>query len=927
MGKQKLRRTYGKLPLLFVPNAGQTERRVRYYAQGAGFAFYLTKHKAVLALNRGKRGEALELRFRGANPNPRLEAAHPVAGKVNYLTGAHRYTNLPTYQDVTYRNLWPGIDMVLRGRAGKLEYEFLVRPGAKVGDIGLAYEGTSGISIDRAGELLIRTPLGTLTDAAPRSYQPIGGRTVAVGSHFVLGRRADGKRLYGFRVAGYDPRHPLVIDPGLAYSTFLGGTFDDRGLDIALDAQGDAYVAGTTDSPDFPTTPGAFATTYHGNGDVFVTKLNPSGSAPVYSTYLGGTASEFFPSIAIDGQGNAYVTGATGQGPSSGGFPVTPGAFDTTYHGVGDAFVAKLSASGSTLLYSTFLGGSDFESGESIAVDALGDAYVAGSTASSDFPTTAGAFDTTPNGDFDAFVTKLNPSGTGLVYSTYLGGGTAGAAAPLDTGADIAIDASGNAYVTGDTGSTDFPTTPGAFDQSYNGPSSGFETGDVFVTKLAPTGSSLVYSTYLGGAEFEEIGGIAVDGQGNAYVLGTTRSANFPTTGGAYDTTLSGGEDAFVTKLNAAGSGLAYSTYLGGSSLDGGGVAAGVGGGGVAVDGTGSAYVTGNTFSTDFPTTFGAFDQTLNGGLDAYVTKLNPVGSDLAYSSYLGGTDSEEGASVAIGAQGDAYLTGLTVSNDFPTTPGAFDTTFNSSSNLEEDAFVTTVVVPGPPASLILAPKAATNAVGSQHCSTATVKDAFGRATPGVIVRFSVTGSVSTSGIGTTNTSGQASFCYTGPELPGADAIQAFADTDKNGSQGTTEPGDTATKSWVLPKSTPLCKVTLDGQITATNGDKATFDGNAKVDGSGKPSGEETYQDHGPAQPQTVKQISVLALVCSPDGKQAGIFGKAAINGSGSFFYKIDLQDLAEPGIGADTYRILLATGYDSGVHTLQGGNVQIHFG
>ncbi|MCM3541322.1 HYR domain-containing protein, partial [Priestia endophytica] len=289
-----------------------------------------------------------------------------------------------------------------------------------------------------------------------------------------------------------------------------------------------------TGSADFPTTPGAFDTTYNGNGDAFVTKLDPTGSMLIYSTYLGGTNVEVGNDIVVDAGGNAYVTGLT----FSTNFPTTPGAFDTTYNGSGDVFVTKLNPTGSTLIYSTYLGGgTSTEQGEGIAVDAGGNAYVTGFTHSTDFPTTPGAFDTTLSGFVDAFVTKLNPTGSMLIYSTYLGG------TDSDRGFGIALDAGGNAYVTGFTESANFPTTPGAFDTTYNG------SGDVFVTKLNPTGSTLIYSTYLGGTNEEGGSGIAVDAGGNAYITGFTNSTDFPTTPGAFDTTLNGNSDAFVTKL------------------------------------------------------------------------------------------------------------------------------------------------------------------------------------------------------------------------------------------------------------------------------------------------------------------------------------------------------------------------------------------
>jgi hypothetical protein len=669
--ERRAKEAYGQLPLSFVPNRGQTDRRVRYYAQAQGFGFYLTEDKAVIALQKRERGARLALRFLGANPNARLEATRPGAGRVNYLRGSDPKQwkiGLPTYHEVTYRELWPGVDMVFRGQGGKLKYEFRLAPGADPRDIRLAYRGAEGLSIGAAGALLIDTPLGVVRDSQPRSYQRVGGKRVPVGSRYALKR---GTSTYGFQVGpSYDRRRQLVIDPGLEYSTYLGGSSFDFGFDIAVDGQGNAYVTGEAGSADFPTTAGASDTILE-TVDAFVTKLNANGTGLVYSTYLGGSASDIGNGIAVDGQGSAYVTGDT----LSSDFPTTLGAFDRSFPGgYHNPFVTKLNATGTGLDYSTYFGGSHADVGYDIAVDGQGNAYLTGQTTSRDYPTTPDAFDThiVPNQNpEDAFVAKFDTTASGaasLVYSTYLGGSSS------DVGSSIAVDGQGNAYVTGQTFSNNFPTTVGAFDFL---PKMGVNS---YVTKLNATGSSLAYSTYLGGSQSESGSSIAVDGQGSAYVTGTTLSADFPTTPGAFASSLNGFGDAFVTKLNAAGSALAYSTFLGGGESEG--------GGGVAVDGQGNAYVTGNTRSDDFPTIPGAFDSSLNGRADAFVTELNPAGQgdgDLVYSTYLGGSYEEEGNGIAVDGPGSAYLTGTSGAADFPTTAGAFDRSVNGSV----DVFVT----------------------------------------------------------------------------------------------------------------------------------------------------------------------------------------------------------------------------------------------
>ncbi|HEV3021971.1 MAG TPA: SBBP repeat-containing protein, partial [Pirellulales bacterium] len=467
----------------------------------------------------------------------------------------------------------------------------------------------------------------------------------------------------------YDTSKPLVIDPVLSYSTYLGGSGNDQGNGIAVDASGDAYITGWTQSASFPGTSGGFS----GTQDAFVTKLNASGTAIVYSTYLGGGGSSAYSSasgIALDASGDAYITGWT----QSANFPTTNGAFQGTFAGSQDAFVAELNATGSSLVYSTYLGGSTGgvyggEYGAAIAVDASGDAYVTGTTGTSNFPTTANAFQRTSysGGLGDAFVTEFNATGSALIYSTILGGtaGDPGYSTTLDTeGQGIALDSSDNVYVTGQTASDTFATTAGAF-QTANPKGEAGGLYGAFVSKIntASSGSaSLVYSTYLAGTGYGESGnGIAVDASGDAYVTGTTASNDFPTAN-AFQPAIGYGYgyyNAFVTKLNAAGSALVYSTYLGGKGNDS--------GNGIAVDAAGEAVVAGSTQSTNFPTANALQTAFGGGGQDAFVAKFSAAGSSLVYSTYLGGGGSDSGAGIALDSSGNAYVTGTTSSTNFPT--------------------------------------------------------------------------------------------------------------------------------------------------------------------------------------------------------------------------------------------------------------------
>jgi hypothetical protein len=462
---------------------------------------------------------------------------------------------------------------------------------------------------------------------------------------------------------------------GLIYSTYIGGNNYDYGTSIAIDNSGNAYITGATYSTDYPITPGAFQTTKGVGDDVFVTKLNSTGTGLIYSTYIGGSDYDFGYAIALDGSGNAYITGETW----STDYDITPGAFQTTLSGSEgwpDVFVTKLNSTGTGLIYSTYIGGSDYDYGFAIAIDNSGNAYVTGVTNSTDYNITAGAFQTTIAGFSDVFVTQLNSTGTGLIYSTYIGGSNE------DGGYSIAIDDSGNAYITGFTTSTDYDITPGTFQTTGGGSNT-----DVFVTKLNSTGTGLIYSTYIGGSSNDVGYSIAIDGSGNAYITGETYSTDYDTTPGAFQATNVGIYDVFVTKLNSTGSGLIYSTYIGGSDEDR--------GNSIAIDHTGNAYVTGETYSTDYDITPDVFQNIYGGSQDVFVTKLNSTGTALLYSTYIGGSDYDYALSIALDKSGNVYITGWTESTDYDITRGAFQTNCGGgTTDLVEvgyggDAFIT----------------------------------------------------------------------------------------------------------------------------------------------------------------------------------------------------------------------------------------------
>jgi hypothetical protein len=577
--------------------------------------------------------------FIGANPSAESVALDPLDARVHYMVGSAEEwrTDLPSYGRLEYRNVYPGIDIVYYGDPSqRLEYDFVLHPGSEPSQIRLRFEGAERVHSDTNGDMLLRTAAGEWRHTNPAIYQLKSGKR-----HKLAGRfRAEGPDEVAFEIGEYDRTLPLVIDPTLAYSTFLGGSGQDSAMSIAVDAAGNAYLTGYTESLNFPAASGSRAGNPSGV-DVYVAKLSPAGKL-LYITYLGGSGDDRAYGIAVDSSGAAVVAGWT----YSTNFPVVNGA-QPRLGGGRDGFVAKLNAAGNALVFSTYLGGSGADSGNAVALDPQGNIYVAGETDSTNFPVLNG-FQIQIGGRQDAFLAKFSSAGTKL-YGTYLGG------IGDDRATAIAVDAAGNAYVTGSTFSSNLPVAH-AFQPTLGGGQ------DAFAAKIGPTGNALIYSTYLGGSggtiSAPEIGnGIAVDSAGCAYIAGTTSSSNFPTSN-PLKSSLSGSQDAFVLKLSASGSALVYSTYLGGSSID---MAMAI-----AVDSTGRAYLAGYTASTDFPAV-SAVQSTYAGGYDAFLARLNSAGNALEMATYFGGTGSDCAYGIALDVSGGIYLAGQTLSPDFPT--------------------------------------------------------------------------------------------------------------------------------------------------------------------------------------------------------------------------------------------------------------------
>jgi hypothetical protein len=636
---------FGRLPLTFIQNQGQVDARVAYYVQGRDKTLYFTPQGITFALTGPTEGApgpratgpmaavrpvgfgtapssegghrwVLKLEFVGANPDVQPRGQDPTSARISYFKGprAAWKMGLKSYATLVYADLWPGIDLIYSGTVNRLKYAFRVKPGADPRQIGLAYRGATSVQLTAEGQLAVSTPVGGMTDEKPYAYQEVEGQRVEVPAAYALtGEGAGGRQRYGFRVGSYDRSKPLLLDPAVL----------------------------------------------------------------VYAGYLGGAAQEEGEDIAVDGAGNAYVTGLTASTEAT--FPETVGPDLSPNGGSVDAFVAKINAAGTALIYAGYLGGAGFDAASGIAVDRAGNAFIVGSTASTEatFPVKVGPDLSYNGGSNDAFVAKINAAGTALVYAGYLGG------AGFELGNGIAVDGAGSVYVTGTTSSNQatFPVKVGP-DLSSNG------GADVFVAKVNAAGTTLDYAGYIGGAALDQGNDIAVDGAGNASVVGNTASsdATFPVKVGP-DLSFNGPDgDAFVAKVNAAGTALLYAGYLGGA-----GVEIGLG---IAVDGRGNAYVTGATTSTEatFPVKVGP-DLSFNGGRgDVYVAKVNAAGTALDYAGYIGGDLREWGNDIAVDAAGNAYVTGFTTSTEatFPVREGP-----DLSHNGSEDAFVAKVNVAG----------------------------------------------------------------------------------------------------------------------------------------------------------------------------------------------------------------------------------------
>ena len=704
-------------PVTFEINRGQTDPHVRFLSRSGSGDLFLASNEVVLALKNQKHitpahrpllapvhpsalhTSVIRMHLAGANPDAPVRGEGELPGKSNYFRGRDRsqwVTNVSHYASVRYEGVYSGVDMVYYGQHHRMEYDFRLAAGADPSQIRLSIAGADRVSLTRKGDLELRTVDGVVEQQRPVVYQEVDGVRHRVDGKYVLASNKSASTEVGFQIGEYDHSRPLVIDPVLAWATYLGGSDNDEGNGIALDPDGFIYVVGTTKSVDFPTTSGAWDVNLNGASDAFVSKLTPDGSALVYSTYIGGSGDEQGFGIGVAPSGRAYITGST---TSSHDFPIASPpkanpAQPAYAGGTSDAFVTALEKNGDALFYSTYWGGRGFEKkgdggdvGYAIAVDGAGNAYVTGATRSVDMVTKAAIQSQYAEGGQDAFVLKLNVLGE-CDFATYLGGGSQNYLGNTDYGAGVdagygfAVVSFGFVFVSGSTSSRDpgvqtnghgFPVLNAL--QPNNRSVKNFQT-DAFVCKIIPGGKQFMYSTYLGGNSDDAGLAITCDPEGNAYVTGVTRSTNFPCELRPMHGTTQGADDVFVTKLNSAGFQLMCSTYFGGSDNDE--------GHGIAVDANGDIFIVGATSSVDFPVTRplqGRF-----GGLyDTFITKLDPTCHTILYSGYFGIINQDFGYGIALDANGNAYVVGTRFENTNPTTEDTNQTHYGGGPS---EAFV-----------------------------------------------------------------------------------------------------------------------------------------------------------------------------------------------------------------------------------------------
>ncbi len=620
---------FDKLPISFEPNRGQADPEAQFVARGAGYYLTLGRSGSRILLRNNCASADVHMGLTGANRRADVIGDRALPGHSSYFHGndsSKWITNLPNYGQVTARGVYPGIDMVYYGNQAQLEYDFVVAPQADPTRIRIHFDGVKSLTAAPSGDLILNTAAGDLLEHKPVVYQNIAGtrRMIEAGFHIT------GAHDITFKLGKYDRSQPLVIDPVLVYSSFLGGRDLDAVNSVAADSSGNMYLTGTTFS------------TPKGDADVMIRKISADGSAFLYIADLGGADNDYGNGIAVDVNGFAAVAGRT----ASLDFPVVS-AFQSKNYGVNNAYILRLDPAGTTLIFSTYLGGNDDDRAYAVALDRQGSVYLTGVSFSNDFPTNDGAFQRNNLGGADAFVAKFASDGS-AIYSTLIGGKSD------DRANAIAVDASGNASIVGETFSDSFPQANAPFQHSRHG---GLEA---FVTEVNADGSQLVFSTFMGGAGDDSASGVAIDLSGNIYVAGSTTGDNgFDIPNRSFNTSYNGGSsDIFVSKFSANGQSLLWTTFLGSHGGDYGDA--------VSVDANGNVYVAGNTDSNQYPVTRDAFQGNRGGGVDGVLSVLDTNGQNLLYSTFYGGSGDDDAVSVAVNQFFEVFLAGQTASGDFP---------------------------------------------------------------------------------------------------------------------------------------------------------------------------------------------------------------------------------------------------------------------
>lgn len=753
---------WGDLPIEFEPNRGQGSSQVQFLARGHGFELSLDRGGASFRTGDG----LLRMRLEGAAAGE-ATGEERLPGISSYLQGSDPsawITGVPHFRRVRYRGVYRGIDLVYYGNGRQLEYDFVVHPGSDPSRIRFQMEGASGVRIDNEGNLVLDTGLGRVMKSRPVLYQEVGNGRRAVEGRFQL--HAGGS--IGFSTGHYDRQRPLVIDPTIQFATLFGARLRETATSIAVDRNGDVYVAGMATSDNFPATSGAYQPRVIGGTDIFVVKLNSTGTAILYATLLGGSDEDTGGYIAVDQDGNAYVGGTT----RSINYPTTSGVMRDRPNGPAgdtDGFLSKLNNTGTNLLYSTRIGGRGSDTLNGVAIDLGGNAHVTGDTVSTDFLVTEGSYRVERKGTVEIYVSKINPSASQMIWSTFHGGDVDSFVIAVETGRAIAVDRTGNVYVAGITTLRDFPVTSNAVQRVHFGGS------DVFLSKFDPAGKVLLYSTLLGGEENDTVNGLAVDSNGtNIYLVGETLSLRFPVTPQVVQTFRSGGDllarDGFVTKINANGE-MVYSTFLGGNGDD---VI-----NGVAADLAGNAYVIGTSSSTNIPVTNDALQTTRGGDVagepyDSYLAYINPIGTQLTFGTYLGGQRNDNGIAIARDAGGNLYFAGYTQSSNFPVTPGAIMRSTGASTNA---AFIARIGDQRPVASQLLMisgnNQSANEGTAIPAPLVAELRDAFNNPVAGATVNFTAANATISANTVTTNAQGRAQVTVTLGNRPGQSTVTA----------------------------------------------------------------------------------------------------------------------------------------------------------